>query len=298
MGIAEVVPGVSGGTIAFITGIYERFIGALKSIDFSLFSTLKNEGIAGAWQKIDGTFLFTLAAGMFTSIILFVNIVTHLIDNYPVLVWAFFFGLILASAIYVGKQIPEWKIGNILALVVGAIGAYYVTIAAPATGSDSLLFIFFSGMIAICAFLLPGLSGSFILLLLGMYTIVMGGLKNMDIAIILTFGAGCIAGVLSFSKGLNWAFNNHRGMTLSILTGFIIGSLNRVWPWQEVLSRRINSKGEEVVGFTKSVLPDTFMQLDASNNLPYGNESQLMMVVVLMLVGFATVFLLELVSRK
>ena len=208
MGIAEVIPGVSGGTIAFITGIYERFIGALKSVDFSLFTTLKNEGIKGAWQKIDGNFLLTLAAGMFTSIILFVNIVTHLIEHYPVLLWAFFFGLILASAIYVGRQIPEWSITNIIVLIVGAIAAYYVTIAAPATGSDSLPFIFLSGMIAICAFLLPGLSGSFVLLILGMYGIVMGGLKDADLAIIATFGAGCATGILSFSKGLNWAFNN------------------------------------------------------------------------------------------
>ncbi len=298
MGIAEVIPGVSGGTIAFITGIYERFIGALKSIDFSLFKTLKDEGIAGAWKQIDGTFLVALFAGMFTSIILFINIVTHLIEHYPVMLWAFFFGLILASAIYVGKQIPQWSPINIIALILGAVVAYYVTIAAPANGSDSLIVIFFSGMIAISAMLLPGLSGSFLLLLMGMYSIVWGGIKDLDLGIIAAFGAGCLSGVLAFSKALNWAFQNHRNLTLSLLTGFIIGSLNRVWPWQEVLSRRINSKGEEVVGFTKSVLPDTFVQLDGAANMPYGNDSQLLMVVVLMLVGFATVFLLEMVSKK
>jgi len=270
MGIAEVIPGVSGGTIAFITGIYERFIGALQSIDFSLFKTLKDEGVAGAWRKIDGNFLAALGTGMVTSVISFVSVATYLIDNQPVMVWAFFFGLISAS----------------------------ITIAAPTNGSDSLGFIFLSGMIAISAMLLPGLSGSFILLLMGMYSIVWGGLKNMDFAIIITFAAGCIAGILSFSKALNWAFQNHKSLTLSILTGFIIGSLNRVWPWQEVLSRRVNSKGEEVVEFTKSILPGDFANLDLAANLPYGNTPQIMPVVGLMIVGFATVFLLERVSRK
>lgn len=298
MGIAEIIPGVSGGTIAFITGIYERFIGALQSFDLSLFAVLKKDGIKGVWEKIDGTFLVALAGGMMTSIALFVNIATHLIETQPVLLWAFFFGLIVASAIYVGKQIPHWSIGNILALIIGAGIAYYITVASPANGNDALWFIFISGMIAISAMLLPGLSGSFILLLLGMYGIVLGGLKSMDLTIITVFALGCISGILSFSKLLNWAFQNHKSLTLSILTGFIIGSLNRVWPWQEVLSRRVNSKGEEVVEFTQSVLPGPFSALNATENLPYGNDPQTMPVLGLMVVGFAVVFLLERFSKK
>lgn len=298
MGIAEIIPGVSGGTIAFITGIYERFIGALQSFDLSLLKTLKDDGIKGAWEKIDGNFLVTLAAGMFASIVLFVKIVTHLIENEPVLLWAFFFGLILASVIYVGKQIGKWNAVNIIALLAGAALAYYITIASPANGNDALWFVFISGMIAICAMLLPGLSGSFILLLMGMYGIVLGAVKNLDITIIAVFAVGCIIGILSFSKVLNWAFHNHKSLTLSILTGFLLGSLNRVWPWQEVISRRINSKGKEVVEFTKSVSPNDFSLLDATENLPYGNESQLLPVIGLMVVGFAVVFILEKVSQK
>lgn len=298
MGIAEIIPGVSGGTIAFITGIYERFIEALQSFDLSLFKTLKTEGIKGAWRQVDGNFLLALAGGMFVSILLFVKIVTHLIETQPVLLWAFFFGLIAASAIYVGKQIPKWTVANILAVLVGTAVAYYITIASPAHGNDALWFIFFSGMIAICAMLLPGLSGSFILLLMGMYGIVLGGVKNLDFAIIGVFALGCITGILSFSKFLNWAFHNHKYFTLSILTGFLIGSLNRVWPWQEVLSRRLNSKGKEVVEFTQSVLPGKFEALNAAENLPYGNDQQLLPVIGLIVVGFALVFVLERLSAK
>ncbi len=298
MGIAEIIPGVSGGTIAFITGIYERFIGALQSFDLALLKTLKTDGIKGAWEKVDGNFLAALAGGMFVSILLFVKIVTHLIETQPVLLWAFFFGLIAASAIYVGKQIANWGIVNIIAVLVGAIVAYYITIASPANGNDALWFIFISGMIAICAMLLPGLSGSFILLLMGMYGIVLTGVKTLDFSIIIVFALGCITGILSFSKFLNWAFHSHKSVTLSVLTGFLIGSLNRVWPWQEVLSRRVNSKGEEVVEFTKSVLPNNFSALNAADNLPYGNDPQLMPVIGLMVVGFALVFILEKVSAK
>lgn len=298
MGIAEIIPGVSGGTIALITGIYERFIGALQSFDLSLLKTLKEDGIKSAWKKVDGNFLLTLAVGMLTSILLFVKIITHLVEHEPVLLWAFFFGLILASVIYVGKQIKQWNIWNMLALIAGTAVAYYITIASPANGNDAYWFIFFSGMIAICAMLLPGLSGSFILLVMGMYGIVLGAVKNMDIVVVSIFAAGCVTGILSFSKFLNWAFHNHKYLTLSILTGFLIGSLNRVWPWQEVLSRRINSKGIEVVEFTKSVSPDFFANLNAAENMPYGNDPQLWPVIGLMVVGFVVVFVLEKVSGE
>ncbi len=298
MGIAEIIPGVSGGTIAFITGIYERFIGALQSFDLSLLKTLKDNGVKSAWQQVDGNFLAALAAGMFASILLFIHIITYLIEHHPVVLWAFFFGLILASVIYVGRQIPNWNILNVVALLIGSAVAYFITVAAPANGNEALWFVFVSGMIAICAMLLPGLSGSFILLLMGMYGIVLGGVKALDVGIIATFAMGCIVGILSFSKFLNWAFKNHKSLTLAVLTGFLIGSLNRVWPWQEVLSRRINSKGEEVVEFTKSVLPGQLAGLDASANLPYSNDPQLLAAIGLMVFGFAVVFMLERVGGE
>ena len=298
MGIAEVIPGVSGGTIAFITGIYERFIQALQNLDLALLRTLYQKGITAAWKKADAGFLLSLLSGMLVSILLFVNIVTYLIDNQPVMLWSFFFGLILASAIYVGRQIQIWSSQNIIAAILGAALAFYITIASPATGNDALWFIFISGMIAISAMLLPGLSGSFILLLMGMYSIIWGGIKNIDVPIIITFGLGCLTGVLTFSKALNWAFKHHRNFTLALLTGFIIGSLNRVYPWQQVLSRRINSKGESVVAFTKSLLPNQFSELDPIQNLPYGNDPQIFAAILLAILGFATVFILEKLSNK
>jgi putative membrane protein len=297
MGIAEVIPGVSGGTIAFITGIYERFINALKSFDLSLFKTLKENGIAGVWKAIDGNFLAALFGGMVTSIILFLKIITWLVDNETLLVWAFFFGLIVSSALFVGRQIEKWNVINIVALVLGVIFAYTVTVLSPSNGSENLFIIFLSGVIAISAMLLPGLSGSFILLILGMYSIVLGGLKDLNIMIAGTFALGCLVGVLSFSRVLSWAFKNYKNLTLAVLTGFMIGSLNRVWPWQEVLAYRTNSHGEKVASFTKSVLPNTFSALETANT-PFGNEALLLPVLGLMVVGFALIFFLERVSTK
>lgn len=293
MGIAELIPGVSGGTIAFITGIYERFIAALHAFDLSLLKTLKTEGLAAGWKKIDGNFLLVLVGGMLVSIVSFIHLITHLIDHHPVLIWAFFFGLILASVFFVGKHIPTWSVTNVLALLAGGVLAYGITIASPANGSDSLLMVYLSGMVAICAFLLPGLSGSFVLLLMGMYNIVLGGVKNFDVLLVAVFALGCITGILFFTNFLNWAFKHHKSLTLSVLTGFLVGSLNRVWPWQQVISRRTNSKGEEVVEFTKSVLPDQMAQLDAAANAPFGNDPQIWPVLGLMLAGVLLVVLLE-----
>lgn len=296
MGIAEVIPGVSGGTIAFITGIYERFINAIKAFDLSLLRDFKTAGIAGTWKAIDGNFLAALLGGMATSILLFVKLVTWLIEHFPLLVWAFFFGLIVASALFVGRQIERWNAGSIAAIVLGAAFAYGITVAAPANGSDQLIYIFLVGIIAISAMLLPGLSGSFILLLLGMYSVVWGGIKELDLVVIAAFGAGCLIGVLTFARVLSWAFKHQRNTTLAVLTGFMIGSLNRVWPWQEVLSYRINSHGEEEAAFTRSVWPNALAQLDSAN-VPFGNDPQLMSVLALMVVGFVAVWGLERVSK-
>lgn len=297
MGVAEIIPGVSGGTIAFITGIYERLLNAIKSFDLSLIKTLQKEGIAGVWKAVDGNFLLALLGGMMTSIVLFVKLVTWLIDNQTLLLWAFFFGLIVASAIFVGRQIERWNVASIAALVIGTGVAYFVTVASPASGSENLLMIFFSGVIAISAMLLPGLSGSFILLLMGMYAIVWGGIKDLNLQIVAAFGAGCLVGVLTFARVLSWAFKTYRNTTLAVLTGFMIGSLNRVWPWQQVVSYRTNSHGEQVPAMTKSILPTELSQI-STDNLPFGTEPQILAVIGLMVVGFVVVFALERVGNR
>jgi putative membrane protein len=225
---------------------------------------------------------------------------SYLLANFPLEVWGFFFGLIVASAIYVGKQVSGWSLSTIVILIVTALLAYGVTVATPASGSESLAYVFLCGVIAISALMLPGLSGSFMLLLLGMYQFILhdtlkeGILENQDFGAIITlgaFGLGCLLGVLTFARVLTWLFNHYRNFTLAGLTGFMIGSLNKVWPWQEVLSTRMDSKGVEKVLFSKSVLPSRFSEL--SDNFLYGNDTALVGVIVAMLVGFALIFLIE-----
>lgn len=305
MGVAETVPGVSGGTIAFITRIYERLLKSIRSFGPEAINAWKTNGWSGAWRAIDGNFLVFLFGGMVLGIGLGVFGMSYLLDTYPLPVWGFFFGLILASAVYIGRQVTDWSVGKVAGLAVAAAVAYYVTIATPAQGSESLLYVFACGVIAISALMLPGLSGSFMLLLLGMYQFILhdtlkeGILEERSLASVLilaVFGLGCLVGVLTFSRVLSWLFDNYRNFTLASLTGFMLGSLNKVWPWQQVLDTRINSKGEEQVLFSDSVLPITFSQL--SDNFLYGNEPQILAVSIAMLVGFGLVFAIERAGSK
>jgi putative membrane protein len=300
MGMAETVPGVSGGTIAFITGIYERLLGSIRSFGPIAGQAWRAEGWQGVWRAIDGTFLLQLFAGMVIGIGIGVYGLSYLLAHHPLPVWGFFFGLIAASAVYVGKQVSNWTASTGLALLLAAAFAYWVTIATPASGSESLFYVFLAGIIAISALMLPGLSGSFMLLLLGMYQFILhrtlkeGVLEQQDPTALLTlvvFGLGCLLGVLTFARVLGWLFDHYRSLTMAALTGFMIGSLNKVWPWQEVLQTRIDSKGETRVLFSDSVSPQHFQQL--SENFSYGNDPQLLAVILAAAGGFALVFLLD-----
>jgi putative membrane protein len=208
-------------------------------------------------------------------------------EDYPVLLWSFFFGLIIASAVFIGRQLSQWNISNIIALVIGAVIAYFITIVSPASPNEAIWFVFLAGAIAISAMILPGLSGSFILLLMGMYSYIFGAIKELDIAVIGVFGLGCLVGILSFSHVLSWTFKHYKDITLAFLTGLMLGSLNKVWPWRNVLETRINSHGEEVPFRELSVLPSDFA----------GGEPYLLGALALMVVGFVVVFLLERVSK-
>ncbi len=304
MGVAETIPGVSGGTIAFITGIYERLLKSIRSFGPEAITAWKEGGFSAVWQAVDGNFLLRLFGGMVLGILVGVFGMAYLLENFPLQVWGFFFGLIAASAIYIGKQVKQWSIPAILAMLIAIVIAYWVTIATPAQGSESLLYVFVCGLIAISALMLPGLSGSFMLLLLGMYQFVLhdtlkeGVLEQQDLGAVVTlgvFGLGCLVGVLTFARVLSWLFDNYRDLTLAGLTGFMIGSLNKVWPWQEVLETRINSKGEEQVLFSKSVLPGRFAEL--SDNFLYGNDSQTFAVLISIVVGFGLIFIIERAGR-
>lgn len=287
MGAADVVPGVSGGTIAFISGIYEELITSLNNINFSLIKTLKHEGLKATWLQLNGNFLVALFLGIGVSVLSLAKGIEWLLHHQPILLWAFFFGLVLASIIFVGKQITNWKISTILILIFGTFIAFYITQLPSLSANQSSWFLFLAGALAICAMILPGISGAFILVLLGAYQPILSALNNKDIKTIAIVGCGAIIGLLSFSKLLKWLFKNHHNLTLAALTGFILGSLNKIWPWKKVLSYRTNSKGEQIPFLEQSISPFSFE-----------GDNQIIFALLLMLLGFFTIITLEKIGNK
>jgi len=283
MGAADVVPGVSGGTIALLTGIYEELLSSIKNIHPKHLRTLQKQGFSQFWEDINGSFLFSLALGIGISIFSFAKGITWALENHPILVWAFFFGLVLASAIYVGKQVSKWTFIEIALLLIGTATAYGVSLLSPAQGNDSFLYLFICGAIAICAMILPGISGSLIMLLLGAYQIVV---SNLNFKTLLPVLLGAVLGLLLFSRILTWLFKNFKNPTLALLTGFVIGALNKVWPWKEILTQYTDSHGELQPLKERSISPYLFTELT-------GEHNQLLIALILSFVGFAIVFLLE-----
>ena len=239
MGTAEAIPGVSGGTIAFITGIYSRLIAAIKSVDLEALKLLFSFRLKDFWNKIDGNFIITLGIGMVLGIGISIFTITELLARFPEYLWAFFFGLILASAAYVASTIKVWKPTSIVLLILGVAFAVLVCRMSPVTGSSSGLYIFICGAIAISALILPGISGSFMLLILGMYTTILGSVRGLleDFQMIylqnvVIFALGCIVGLVLFSRVVSWAFERYENQILALMTGFILGSLYKIWPWR------------------------------------------------------------------
>ena len=287
MGAADVVPGVSGGTIAFISGIYEELLHSISHVNLKLLKTLKSEGIKAAWIQLNGSFLLSLLIGIFISVVSLAKAIKWMLENEPILLWSFFFGLVLASIIYIAKQITKWNILTFVLLVIGAGLAYYITTLNPlVTENSSSLFLFLAGALAICAMILPGISGAFILVLLGAYRPILAAVNNRDFSIIAIVGAGAILGLLTFSRILKWLFENFKNYTLAVLTGFIIGSLNKIWPWKETLTWRTNSHGIEVPLKQQSVSPFSF------------EDNQLVFAIFIAIVGFGLILLLEKLAIK
>lgn len=288
MGAADVVPGVSGGTIAFISGIYEELLNSISSFNLSLLSVLKKEGFNKVWKMVNGPFLLALLLGISISILSFAKLIETLLEKHPIVIWSFFFGLVLASIIYIGKQITNWTKLGVLFLILGALLAFYITTLNPMIlVNSSPWFLFFAGMIAICAMILPGISGSFILVLLGAYKPVLNAINTKDFFNIIVFMAGAVIGLLTFSRVLKWLFSTYKNYTLAVLIGFITGSLNKIWPWKETISWRTNSKGVEVAFNTSSISP-----------FSYEGDSQLMMASLLAIIGFCLILLLEKLAIK
>ena len=304
MGMAEVVPGVSGGTIAFITGIYEEFIDTIKSVDvdfFKLFFTFKWKA---AFEKVNGMFLLFLLIGMALGIVISLFTVTYLLAHHSEGLWGFFFGLIIASSIYIGNKVDDWNIKTISFLIIGVIISYAITEVTPAGGTESLPFVFLSGAIAISALILPGISGSFILLLLGMYSVIIPHVKSLlsspstqSLIIVLVFGLGCLTGLAVFSRVLSHAFKKYKDATLSILTGFMIGSLNKIWPWRNPTSW-LDKDSYQTINVSDSSFAEYADKevkiLTEANVLPgaYDGSPNAVLVIIAMVLGLLVIFLL------
>lgn len=279
MGAADVVPGVSGGTIAFIAGIYDELINSIKSINRESLTMLFTGKFKAFAKKINAPFLLALISGIAISVFSLAKLITWLLTEQPILIWAFFFGLVLASTWFVMKDIREWNVKTIPTFIAGAAIAYYITVATPADTPSNLLFIFCCGAIAICAMILPGISGSFILVLLGKYFYIMDAVKTFDIVILAVFGAGAFIGITTFSRVLSFTLRRFRNMTLAMLTGFMLGSLNKVWPWKETTEMTING---ETFAAESNILPNVYVAEALG----------------LMAIGFASVYILEKLSNK
>lgn len=232
MGTADVVPGVSGGTMALVLGIYEELLQSIRSFDLGFIRCLAAFQIKAALQKIPLPFLFSVFGGILCAIFSLAKALSWLLVNHPVSVWSFFFGLILASALMVGRRIPTWQGATMAGLFLSGGAAYLLVGIVPIATPDSRMFLFICGAIAICAMVLPGISGSFILVLLGKYQTILDAVHRLDLVTLMVFAAGAATGLILFVRILNWLLHRYHNLTLACLTGLMIGSLRKIWPWK------------------------------------------------------------------
>ena len=277
MGIAEIIPGVSGGTIAFITGIYEELINSIKSINASSLKLLLSFKLSLFWKQINGSFLLTLLVGMLTSVLALARVIVFLIGEHPFKIWGFFFGLIIASAIVIFYQIKSVNSKVFIAALIGLVISSYIALEAPSSTPNSNLFIFLSGAIAISAMILPGISGSFILVFLSKYEFILNSLNNFDVAVISVFIGGCVVGLVTFSRVFSYLFKKYNDVVISVLVGFLLGSLFKIWPFYKVLE--YNASNEPI--YTNPVLPTSSQQGD------------LMYFILFSIIGFVSMWLVE-----
>ena len=283
MGAADIVPGVSGGTIALITGIYEELISTLKNINLSLLKTLFKDGFKVFWKNLNGNFLSILLLGIASSVILLAQIIVFLLENHEYKIWGFFFGLIISSAFLIIKDINSLKAVHIIWILFGILIAALISLSNTTQIPDTDVFIFLTGSIAITAMILPGISGSFILLLLSKYEYIITAIKEFDIRTLLVFGLGCVFGLIIFSRILHFLFQNYKQNLLSLLSGFLIGSLIKIWPFRKALETRINSDGIEETITSQPFLPNMEFQ------------EELIFFAIFTLIGY---FLISIIQKK
>ena len=291
MGAADVVPGVSGGTIAFISGIYEELINSIKSINFHAVKLLFRGKIREFWNHINGTFLLSVVLGIGISIFSLAKLLRYLLENDPVIIWSFFFGLIIGSTIFVARNVKKWNPGIGISAVGGIITAYLITVVSPAEANTTYWFIFISGVIAICAMILPGISGSFILVLLGMYKFILDAVSNFNFIVLAIFLAGALIGIIAFSNVLSWFLKKYHDYTIAVLAGFMVGSLNKVWPWKNVLQTFTDRHGEIKPLVEVNVLPYAFEKQT-------GQDPLVGAAILLALLGLIVIYTFEKLSKK
>ena len=286
MGAADIVPGVSGGTMAFITGIYDTLLGSIRAVDIDFVRLLLKLDIRAAWEHVNGGFLLALLAGIATSVITLARFISWLLENHPVPLWAFFFGLILASALVLLRQVQGWNLARGISLLCGVVVAATIALAPVVNMHFGLPGVFLSGFLAICAMILPGISGSFILVLLGMYGTVLSAVTGLDLVFLLVLASGAVTGLLCFSRLLHFLLHRFHEGTMALLTGFLFGSLLVVWPWKHVLVWIEGSHGQLKPAQQIPVAPVEFTVLT-------GEAAQLPLCVALMLLGFVLVWVID-----
>ena len=291
MGIADVIPGISGGSIAFISGIYEELIGSIYSIDKTAGKLLIQFEFKSFWRKINGNFLLTITAGMLTSLILLSVLMQYLLKNHAIMVWSFLFGLIVMAVPLMLRKVQTWNVQTITSLLVGTGIMYLLTIVHPLQAPHNLFFIFISGVLSVCGLVIPGISGVSILMLFGQYQTIVTALNDTNTFVLVVFFFGCIVGVLSASRVIAWAWSYHQQITIALLTGFMIGALNKVWPWRKVLEYATNVKGDQIAVFDKSVLPWHFLSITEK-------DPQLFQAILMMALGVLVVVTIEKIAVR
>lgn len=292
VGIANIIPGVSGGTIALITGIFVRLINAIKSFGLTAFKLLFAGKFRLFAEKTDLYFLIAVFSGVLAAIVLLARIFGYLFAHYPVYVWSYFFGLVLASIYFVGKRIDRWNVSVIIFLALGTAIAVVLSLFNPATQSENTMYLMLCGVVAVCSMILPGLSGSFVLILMGNYQLVaIDAINNRDMSILIPVALGAVVGLVAFSHLLSWVFKHFKDQTIALLTGFILGSLNVLWPWKEAAfltsgnGEYILKDGERIVARYSSVIPDTL-------------TTEVWVAVLLVVVGIVSITVLEITALK
>ncbi|HEY86025.1 MAG TPA: DUF368 domain-containing protein [Chloroflexi bacterium] len=286
MGASDVVPGVSGGTMALILGIYEELIRSIKAIDFTVIKLLLSFKIKEALDIAPWKFLLSVFAGILLAIFSLAQAIEWTLENQPVLIWSFFFGLVLASVLMVSKRIKKWSAGTMATIAAATLAAYIIVGMVPTQTPNALWFVFLSGAIAICAMILPGISGSFILVLLGKYEYILGAVNNRDFVTLIVFALGAGIGIISFARFLSWLFDRYHDLTVAMLIGLMLGSLRKIWPWKETLSTMLDRHGQLIPIEQINILPPVF-------------TTEVALAIGLAIFGFAIVFALEsAASRK